>query len=50
MKEVLRLIVIWQMLRNPAYKGQAAFSKLKRVKRRGKNKQKISICRTDEDS
>ncbi|MDR2609293.1 MAG: recombinase family protein [Rickettsiales bacterium] len=49
-KKVWRPVVIWQMLRNPTYTGQAAFGKLKRVKRRGKNKQKVSICYTDENS
>ncbi|MGL9688815.1 MAG: recombinase family protein [Wolbachia sp.] len=49
-KKVWRPIVIWKMLRNPAYMGQAAFGKLKRVKRRRKNKQKVSIYRTDKDS
>ncbi|MGL9776065.1 MAG: recombinase family protein, partial [Wolbachia sp.] len=49
-KKVWRPIVIWKMLRNPAYMGQAAFGKLKRVKRRRKNKQKVSIYRADKDS
>jgi site-specific DNA recombinase len=35
-KKVWRPVVIWKMLRNPAYKGQAAFGKLKRVEKRGK--------------
>ncbi|UVW83844.1 recombinase zinc beta ribbon domain-containing protein [Wolbachia endosymbiont of Aedes albopictus] len=40
------------MLRNPAYKGQAAFGKSRKVERRGKSKQrvKISVRNTDEDS
>lgn len=49
-KKVWCPIIIWKVLRNPAYKGQAAFGKLKRVEKRERNKQKVSICRTDEDS
>ncbi|MGL9732289.1 MAG: recombinase family protein [Wolbachia sp.] len=49
-KKVWRPIVICKMLRNSVYIGQAAFGKLKRVKRRRKNKQKVSIYRTDKDS
>ncbi|RLT59567.1 recombinase family protein [Wolbachia endosymbiont of Drosophila ananassae] len=54
-KKVWRPIIIWKMLRNPAYKGQAAFGKLKRVERisRKKSKQKVKnvyVYRTDEES
>lgn len=54
-KKVWRPIVIWKMLRNPAYKGQAAFGKLKRVEgtSRKKSKQRVknvSIHYTDEES
>ncbi|MGL9718905.1 MAG: recombinase family protein [Wolbachia sp.] len=45
-KKVWCPIVIWKMLKNPAYKGLFAFGKSKRVEKRGK----ITICRTEEEN
>ncbi|QMV45888.1 recombinase family protein [Wolbachia pipientis] len=45
-KKVWCPIVIWNMLKNPAYKGLFAFGKSKRVEKRGK----ITICRTEEEN
>ncbi|NSX83868.1 recombinase family protein [Wolbachia endosymbiont of Atemnus politus] len=47
-KDVWSPATILNILKNTAYKGEMAFGKLKRVKRRGRKK--VSVSRTDEES